>query len=520
MARSHRIGQSKRVKVFRLVTRGSYEAELVQAANLKLGLERAMNAPSDAATAAEGHGHEKGAPSCHDLPSTFHRPSIDFPRPPSGGHEQGAPSSHQLDVPLHGGSTNGPPRDRSAVERMLRCGAENIALDDDSAFRRFDESDIESLLETSASTSVLGSAQHGAVPSSFSKVAFVADGEQIDMGDPEFWQKLLPSEGAVAGADAADGEYGRGRRTHHKEAEYADDDDDDDDGVRHGARRQARKRERYCDAGSSGDEEALGPCAKRDAESKPRKTRREPDSEGEDEAVADAKLWGGAHAEGWRVHAKGDAHYRYVAPSGERYGNRGEAFAAAGREVPIKEAAAKPPREPRPPKALKTALKARPASGSRGKSLDGEMQTEAGLEERQSTRTRGVGRQAAAKVGRYAEVASDEDEDDSCLLPAARARVPEPPPPRRPPPPPELPAAFKEAVEAISAAICSAETYPKLSRHVVRVLDSPVALGLEKTATRFTLSYRLGEGGWIEFDSQSGDLASKAERVLDEVERL
>jgi len=30
MARSHRIGQSKRVKVFRLVTRGSYEAVLVQ----------------------------------------------------------------------------------------------------------------------------------------------------------------------------------------------------------------------------------------------------------------------------------------------------------------------------------------------------------------------------------------------------------------------------------------------------------------------------------------------------------
>ena len=32
MARSHRIGQRKRVKVFRLVTRGSYEAELVTAA--------------------------------------------------------------------------------------------------------------------------------------------------------------------------------------------------------------------------------------------------------------------------------------------------------------------------------------------------------------------------------------------------------------------------------------------------------------------------------------------------------
>ena len=44
MARSHRIGQSKRVKVFRLVTRNTYESEMVERANRKLGLERAMNA--------------------------------------------------------------------------------------------------------------------------------------------------------------------------------------------------------------------------------------------------------------------------------------------------------------------------------------------------------------------------------------------------------------------------------------------------------------------------------------------
>ena len=39
------------------------------------------------------------------------------------------------------------------------------------------------------------------------------------------------------------------------------------------------------------------------------------DSEGEDEASADAKLWRGAHEEGWRVHAKGGAHYVYVSPT-------------------------------------------------------------------------------------------------------------------------------------------------------------------------------------------------------------
>ena len=293
MARSHRIGQAKRVKVFRLVTRGSYEAELVQSANRKLGLERAMNvgrAPS------EGGGHAAVAASA----------AVDGDGPVAPPPLDG----------LAAGGANGPSRDRGAVERMLRCGAEHIALDDDSAFRRFSEADIESLLEASP-TSVLA-AGAGSV---FSKVAFVADGEQIDMADPDFWQKLLP-KGEAAKADGRDdAECGRGRRRHtHTGAAYVDGSDDsgeeeaeeeeqlwaqcdtcskwrrlpehmrdsdeldeawtcamhpdparrgceaaeeelaDGEGherMRRGGRRQARRQARYCDAGSSGDEEAL-----------------------------------------------------------------------------------------------------------------------------------------------------------------------------------------------------------------------------------------------------------------------
>jgi hypothetical protein len=56
MARSHRIGQTRRVKVFRLVTRNTYEAEMLSRANKKLGLERAMNADraGDGIGAADG----------------------------------------------------------------------------------------------------------------------------------------------------------------------------------------------------------------------------------------------------------------------------------------------------------------------------------------------------------------------------------------------------------------------------------------------------------------------------------
>ena len=73
MARSHRIGQSKKVKVFRLVTRNTYESEMVDRANRKLGLERAMNADRS----ADGLGKD-------------------------------------------GARANGPPQDRSEVESMLK----------------------------------------------------------------------------------------------------------------------------------------------------------------------------------------------------------------------------------------------------------------------------------------------------------------------------------------------------------------------------------------------------------------
>ena len=80
MARSHRIGQSKKVKVFRLVTRNTYESEMVERANKKLGLERAMNADR----ANDGLKDKRDA--------------------------------------------NGPPQDRAEVDAMLKRGAHNIFL--------------------------------------------------------------------------------------------------------------------------------------------------------------------------------------------------------------------------------------------------------------------------------------------------------------------------------------------------------------------------------------------------------
>ena len=41
-ARCHRIGQQKAVKVYRLVTRNSYEREMFDRASMKLGLDKAV----------------------------------------------------------------------------------------------------------------------------------------------------------------------------------------------------------------------------------------------------------------------------------------------------------------------------------------------------------------------------------------------------------------------------------------------------------------------------------------------
>ena len=42
MARCHRIGQKKEVKIYRLVTRNTYEREMFDRASLKLGLDKAV----------------------------------------------------------------------------------------------------------------------------------------------------------------------------------------------------------------------------------------------------------------------------------------------------------------------------------------------------------------------------------------------------------------------------------------------------------------------------------------------
>uniref|UniRef100_A0AAY4ATX1 DNA helicase n=1 Tax=Denticeps clupeoides TaxID=299321 RepID=A0AAY4ATX1_9TELE len=137
-ARCHRIGQSKAVKVYRLITRNSYEREMLDKASLKLGLDRAV------------------------LQSM------------SAGKE---------------GSVNGIQQfSKKEIEDLLRKGAYAAIMDENDEGSRFCEEDIDQILQRRATTITIESEGKG---STFSKASFVASENRTDIAldDPEFWQK-------------------------------------------------------------------------------------------------------------------------------------------------------------------------------------------------------------------------------------------------------------------------------------------------------------------------------------------
>uniref|UniRef100_A0A3B4B7Q4 DNA helicase n=1 Tax=Periophthalmus magnuspinnatus TaxID=409849 RepID=A0A3B4B7Q4_9GOBI len=134
-ARCHRIGQSKAVKVYRLITRNSYEREMLDKASLKLGLDRAV------------------------LQSM----------------------SGNKDTSVNGFS-------KKEIEDLLRKGAYAAIMDENDEGSRFCEEDIDQILQRRATTITIESEGKG---STFSKASFVASENRTDIAldDPEFWQK-------------------------------------------------------------------------------------------------------------------------------------------------------------------------------------------------------------------------------------------------------------------------------------------------------------------------------------------
>ena len=159
MARAHRIGQTRAVRVYRLLTAKTYEMHMFHSASMKLGLERAV---------------------------------LSQQRDPG---EEGEGKSKKSD------------REAQAkeIDFLLKKGAYDVFKeDDDEEAQKFMETDIDQLLESNAQTVTYGKNEESAASGglgSFSKASFVTDtgdGEKdVDLDDPDFWKKAAGLEAPV-----------------------------------------------------------------------------------------------------------------------------------------------------------------------------------------------------------------------------------------------------------------------------------------------------------------------------------
>lgn len=157
MARAHRIGQTRAVNVYRLLTAKTYEMHMFHAASMKLGLDRAVLA----------HQRQQETDDSQDTKSK---------------------SKSEREVQA------------KEIDKLLKKGAYDVFRDDDDTeAKQFLESDIDQLLERSAKKVTYGNANASSMSSglgSFSKASFVADtGEggdkDVDLDDPQFWEKAV-----------------------------------------------------------------------------------------------------------------------------------------------------------------------------------------------------------------------------------------------------------------------------------------------------------------------------------------
>lgn len=130
-ARCHRIGQKNEVKIYRLITKNSYEREMFDKAGLKLGLDRAVL--------------QKMSFNQRDETSVVGR--------------------------------------EDAIQLLLRKGAYGVLMDTDDVSQKFCEEDIDQIL--SRRTKII---RHSDGGNAFSKATFQVD-EEIE--DPDFWENLL-----------------------------------------------------------------------------------------------------------------------------------------------------------------------------------------------------------------------------------------------------------------------------------------------------------------------------------------
>lgn len=147
-ARAHRIGQTNSVKIYRLITRKTYEMHMFHRASLKLGLDRAVLT----------HMRQEN---------------------------ENAGSSRRKSKLLKA-------QEASEIEELLKKGAYDVFREDDTAAEQFCAADIEQILMRSSQIVQYESEARG----QFSKASFVSaqTSDTVDIDDPDFWKKAVGLE--------------------------------------------------------------------------------------------------------------------------------------------------------------------------------------------------------------------------------------------------------------------------------------------------------------------------------------
>ena len=159
-ARCHRIGQTQMVKVYRLITRNTYESFMFEKASKKLGLDRAVLTKMRGANGS-GNLNNNNSMSNEDLRSTT--------------------------------------TDKKEIEILLKFGAYAFLQDDTED--KYDEEDIDKILQRSSRVIKSSNDSEEFTPSSFSKASFVSEDAAhsagVDLFDPDFWSKIMPEKNVI-----------------------------------------------------------------------------------------------------------------------------------------------------------------------------------------------------------------------------------------------------------------------------------------------------------------------------------
>lgn len=139
MARCHRIGQTRPVKIYRLITRNTYEAQMFHKSSMKLGLDRAVLHSMSMQASNEGESKKQNMSAAE-------------------------------------------------IEKLLKHGAYAVFTEDDDSSAQFQADDIDKIL----ARSVAIRHDDDEAQNSFSKASYVAKSSDTDLqlDDPDFWNKL------------------------------------------------------------------------------------------------------------------------------------------------------------------------------------------------------------------------------------------------------------------------------------------------------------------------------------------